>query len=375
MKLTKSLFLAFAGLGLFACSNEDVADNGGIQGTGMVEVTIQSPSTRSVQGSTSGSSVIVGGNITVEVYSGDILQGSEVIERNPSDSDGKTNYTVQIYGVTSPDKVVAYCNDGKAVNDAAAISITDSRLQSEPESIPAYAEATLSESDINGEMENTSDGKVYKRYTKSLALQIPVARIELDGLKHKAHDADNTEEASCKFDELFINGVYLNNIYATKNAAAVTNTYSWNESSTVESENFPILYDIIGELGKGVSFLSADGNFPTFPQEDGKAFAYNFFAGTDKEVPELKIYFNEATAASSDKPVTSPRYAIVKSYKNESGPIEHFVPGTIYRITNVELMDKNIGPNEGGETVYGVEVTVTEATWSVTDIEAVWEEQ
>ena len=32
MKLSKSLFLAFAGLGLFACSNEDVVENGGIEG-------------------------------------------------------------------------------------------------------------------------------------------------------------------------------------------------------------------------------------------------------------------------------------------------------------------------------------------------------
>ena len=28
MKISKSLFLAFAGLGLFACSNEDVTENG-----------------------------------------------------------------------------------------------------------------------------------------------------------------------------------------------------------------------------------------------------------------------------------------------------------------------------------------------------------
>ena len=40
MKLTKSLFLAFAGLGLFACSNEEVTDNGGVQGGADVTVTV-----------------------------------------------------------------------------------------------------------------------------------------------------------------------------------------------------------------------------------------------------------------------------------------------------------------------------------------------
>ena len=43
MKISKSLFLAFAGLGLFACSNEDVTENGGIQGVADVTVKIDLP--------------------------------------------------------------------------------------------------------------------------------------------------------------------------------------------------------------------------------------------------------------------------------------------------------------------------------------------
>lgn len=42
MKISKSLFLAFAGLGLFACSNEDVTE-GGIQGNSSVTVKINLP--------------------------------------------------------------------------------------------------------------------------------------------------------------------------------------------------------------------------------------------------------------------------------------------------------------------------------------------
>lgn len=41
MKISKSLFLAFAGLGLFACSNEDVTTENGIpSGKGAVTSTI-----------------------------------------------------------------------------------------------------------------------------------------------------------------------------------------------------------------------------------------------------------------------------------------------------------------------------------------------
>lgn len=372
MKFSKSLLWAFAGLGLFACSNEEVVPEGGsIQGMGMVEVTVKSPSTRSVQNAATGNTVIVGGDITVEVYSGSDLQKSATISRSNPDVDGEESYTVQIFGVTNPSKVVAYCNDGKDVYEDTDIAITDLRLQSAPESIPAYDEETLSTTDINGEMENPTDGKVYKRYTKSLALEIPVARLELSGLKHKAHDGDNSEEPSCKFETLLINGVYLNNIYATKDAASATNTYSWNENSTQGTGNFPILYDVIGDFGVGSDFL--DGTL--FP-ETGKAYAYNLFAGAGKALPELKIYFNTATAVPGGDPITSPRYAVVKSYKDSEGEqITEFVPGTIYRITNAELMDKHIGPNEGGETVYGVEVTVEEATWSVMDTTAEWVDQ
>lgn len=363
MKMNKWFMLGMVGLAFTACSNEEELGNGNIEGAGMVEISIQSPATKSVQTGTTSNTVIVGGTITVEVTHNGNQTMMQTIPRDQTDGDNKTEYTVKFYNVINPTKVVAYCNDGKAVYEDEDIAITE--LQDEPQSIPAYAEATLSAADINGEMENTEDGKVYQRYTKELALQIPVARLELKGVKHV------DEDVSCKFATLTINGVYLNNIYATKDVATATDTYSWNESSVKDQGNFPILYDVVGTFGTGEDFKSGTA----FPTETGKAFAYNFFAGEGKELPELKIYFNSATASSVDDPVTQPRYAIVKSYKKDNQPITEFTPGTIYRITNVELDDKYIGPNESGETVYGVEVTVEEATWSVTDITADWVEQ
>lgn len=59
MKLTKSLFLAFAGLGLFACSNEDVTDNGGVQGNSSVTVEINLP--KILNGSRSGEGIAASG--------------------------------------------------------------------------------------------------------------------------------------------------------------------------------------------------------------------------------------------------------------------------------------------------------------------------
>lgn len=54
MKISKSLFLAFAGLGLFACSNEDVTENG-VQGEASISVKISDPAlSRAVVDYTSG---------------------------------------------------------------------------------------------------------------------------------------------------------------------------------------------------------------------------------------------------------------------------------------------------------------------------------
>ena len=61
--------------------------------------------------------------------------------------------------------------------------------------------------------------------------------------------------------------MYLNNIYATKDAAAATDTYSWNEKSTEGGANFPILYDVVGDFGTGVDFKGGT----EFPHERGSA--------------------------------------------------------------------------------------------------------
>ena len=45
------------------------------------------------------------------------------------------------------------------------------------------------------------------------------------------------------------------------------------------------------------------------------------------------------------------------------------------RITDVKLDDKNIIGDEEGNTLYGVDVTVKEAQWSIETITGQWEEQ
>ena len=48
--------------------------------------------------------------------------------------------------------------------------------------------------------------------------------------------------------------------------------------------------------------------------------------------------------------------------------------GHVYRITDVQLEDKNISGGEGGDELWGVTVTVREAAWQVETTYADWAE-
>ena len=67
----------------------------------------------------------------------------------------------------------------------------------------------------------------------------------------------------------------------------------------------------------------------------------------------------------------TPRYAIIKKYLKNGQEI-NLENGHIYQITGVKLDSDNFIPNEEGEDIYGVVVTVTEAVWTVESIGAEW---
>ena len=108
MKLSKSLFLAFAGLGLFACSNEDV-ENGGIQGDASVRVHISTDALASRVG-----------ELTLETEDVEIQEITLTLtasvggkEAGPFTSIEEANEYV-FTGVRGPQKLAVSINDGKA---------------------------------------------------------------------------------------------------------------------------------------------------------------------------------------------------------------------------------------------------------------------
>lgn len=384
MKFSKSLLWAFAGLGLFACSNEEVVDNTQLpDGVGAVTINIVSPSmSRAIVDGTTATSVPVTGNVTISL---EATTGSGSIDLSTEELAEQSSVT--FWNVKEPKKITVSMNGGKASYVGEAPTI----FTSAPAGVPAYGEVgqnaiTLSSTTSSPGKEgganyetgaNSGDeNKTYQLYTASVTLAIPVARLEVSGIQHIT---DTHAATACAYNTLTIAGVYLDNVYAT--GAGVTYASGAFPCAT----GAPTDYSYDGTHGTGTAailkdaatvtdFLTAN---QTWPETAGKAYAYYFYGADGAgNLPIFKIYFNQSEAKDATHPLPAPRYAMITSYKqtaeNGGAQITKFEPGHIYRITSAKLTDENIIGDEGGNTLYGVEVTVEEAEWAVETIDADW---
>lgn len=348
MKFNKFFMLAVAGLAMTACSSDEEVGNN-LSGNGVVEVKIAAPQLRALVDATPGTNgapVKVEGQITVKLTA---TKGSA--EKTVEIKDGVVQ-PVKFYDVQGPSKVEAWVNGGNT-NGIGQTNIDEQAMQVLPKNIPAYGSSSTI--NLTGKTE-TSDGKKYEMYGATVQMNIPVARLEISNIKHVDKD-----QASCKYSKLSIDGIYLDKVSPTLGVSAVD--YSW--PAVEGGAQLPILRE---EITTNTNFLMPNGIWP----EASKAYAFNFYPNENQQ-PIVKIYFAEATASDEANPVSQPRYAVIKSYNND--PQFKFQAGKIYRITEVNLEDKNIIGDEEGNTLYGVDVTVKEAQWSVVDVTGQWEEQ
>ena len=384
--MNKFFMLGLAGLAFAACNNEEELSNQLSEGTGAVTINIVSPAmTRSVETGTTDNSVTVTGPVTITLAAttggGSItLTEQQLASQN----------SVTFWNVESPTKVTVTMNDGKNSYTSDAPTVFEDVA---PASIPAYGETssftltsgTASPGDKGGSdyetganADGSDNSKVYQLYTAEVQLAIPVARLEVSGIQHVITGTHEVgEDKDCAYKTLTIAGVYLDNVYPTGAGVTYANGAFSCASGT------PTDYSYDGTHGTGIEaiwkdavttttdFLTADAVWPETP---GKAYSYYFFGadGADK-LPKFKIYFDTSAAQDADSPLPAPRYAMINSYKTSDGtPITKFEPGHIYRITSAQLTDENIIGDEGGNTMYGVTVTVKEATWTVETIKADW---
>lgn len=384
MKLNKSFMLAMAGLAMTACSNDDEMGTQLPKGVGAVSVRIVNPSMGRAVGAGHEDAVIVKAKTDVVVALTDD-NGVKTYTFTADAWNSATNRNVKFWNVVNPKSITVTMNGG-VVSYNAEKSVAADDLQ-EVENVPVYGEApkitlTSQVETPNGDYsvgaEAGDKDKTYQMYTATVKLAIPVARLEVGGIKHVAHTGGGDD--NCKYQTLSIAGVYLDNVVPNGDGVKYQDGVFTNASGTAVDYSFDgthgtgdeaILKDAINEENK--NFLASGAQWPTV---EGQVFGYNFFGCEAAKMPKFKIYFNESVSANPDSPLPAPRYAMITKYKNADGTedLNQFEPGKIYRITGAFLDDKNIIGDEGGNTTYGVTVTVEEAQWTPVNITAEWQE-
>lgn len=415
MKMNKFFMLGLAGLAFAACSNEEEVVNDFPNGGGAVSIQLVNPSV-STKGlaEPSSNTVPITGTITIDLYDNQTTSVSQTMSFDASEIDASTVLT--FWNVTAPRKIAVSINNGTA--DYANVDITT--LQDKLANIPAYGETTkftLTDEMKSPNLANEHDAatgtgnkheqganagddkKQYQIYTAKVTMAIPVARLEVSGIHHKSHpqQADpGTDE--CEYKTLTIKGVYMDNLYTKGGAYQENNTstetdgfyksyfangsvlqdYCWNADDETLNLGTGITAILKNEItagnADGENFLAEGSSWPKDTAEgDEQVFAYNFYPAAGNDMPKFKIYFDKSEGSDATNPKPAPRFAMITKYKTTTGDLAAFEAGKIYRITNAELVDGNIIGDESGNTLYGVEVTVKEASWTAVDITAEWE--
>jgi hypothetical protein len=377
MKLTKSLFLAFAGLGLFACSNEEIADNGGVQGEANVVVRISTNSSRTASDLSESAALAVQG--TAKVYLETALGRLErTITLNGTDQ------TASFEGVRSPGHIWVSVNgyNTEAESLLPEISlVTANSTTNEGLKAPMFADG--GNVSLNSSQWTYDDDS--KTYTGTLAPQHQIARLEFAGIKHAQSGDDACIFQSITFDGLFLNGIKLD----TK-ASSSTSFANWAAVTATEQKTMPCFDKIEG----GADFLTHGTSAVTYPKEEvGECYAYNIVGG---DCPVLTLCFSNISLVDPDSywPTGKLGYATVSKYKAKGSDIKghekdfgatavsdesayyeitKFPAGYIYQVTSLPIEDKNIGTTIDGEPV-NVVATVQIVDWKLVNGQVEWTE-
>ena len=378
MKLTKSLLLMCASLGLFACSNEEIPGNGSkIEGPVDIAVKINLPSglsTKTEAIPTTDKKVTVNVlHVTLKRSNGDDL--TQTI-KNPTVTNNAC--TVTFTNVEGPQSLSVEINKGtydeendiyKENQPLTGLNIKDIQTANAPMKGEVTSDKFMIETDENG----------ISQYKVNVTMEHEMARLEFSNISHK----DNTQE--CKFSSATLSGVLLNNINlgSIGNGASKTN---YTDADFVNNSVFSKENPWDGNLNFD-KFLT---NESSIPGED-KCFAYNILP-VENDLPILTVYFtNVKVTPKTDGntniwPASGRGYAIVSQYKLDSSDnavkaafgveddnniIKKFPAGYIYQVTDLQIADENIHTTPEGNGIDLV-ATITVTPWETANGTVEW---
>lgn len=379
MKISKSLFLAFAGLGLFACSNEDVTENGGIQGVADVTVKIDLPG---LTGSRA-----VGAYTSSEAVNPDYISITLDAAQGGTTKSGK--YSDLVFGGVCTFEGV---QDPKSLTVEINTKTGEGYVTDVPYgTIQELNQIAVANTRMTGSTNTFVAGD--NKYTATVTMDHTMARIEVGGIKHAAHS-----DGKCKFSAGNLTGVMLNNI-VLENDDDVAKVYNESEIDNYFGSSFqPGLWDKL--TADNQFFPNAAGPFPANSGETAQCYAYNIYPALGAEnLPVLTLYFTGMQAAAgSPVYVGDNGFAFVKQYKVAKSAVDdnatlkealcgesatdlgegfykvvNFPAGYIYKITDLAVPDDAIHTTPDGSGL-NLEATITITEWKIVEGSADWTE-
>lgn len=398
MKLSKGLFLAFAGLGLFACSNEDVNEGGGVvNGPATVNVQLSLPriiadsGSRSgddgldpqdpVSGTTGSTTPVVVNKVRVVLHA---AKGGDEINVNlpGTNSNNEINFTdIKFEGVVSPQSIEVFINE-TGEEDITTGKLTIDRINTAGLAAPLYAKVLATDNDDTDGCSFTLDSNKADTYNAHITPAPRYARLELSNITHDMNHSD----AGCRFKQGTLLGVYLNDLQTAESGGAHTSV-TWGEVHT-DTYPSPTWSEADNEDN---SWVKSGTVWP----KGGNCYAYSVFNKPQTVVAMNNVVLNEGfLQAGWDQDSNDVWYAVITKYVvsnasgltsedrtkygiNEEGEITVFKAGNIYKITNIAIPDAawTLGDGENPPTPptdVTVIAKVTVLPWTIVEGTVSW---
>lgn len=336
MKISKYFMVAAASIMMFGCAkNDDVAP--ALEGKVALTLNFVSPTSKAEGAGTEGEEgvdkIAVGySTFDVKVTGSTVNYASQGTDLGDGWQQFTAGSTPTVY-VEDPTLVEVRINGGK---NSYAFTDLEGLQSTEATAMAAYG----STGKFTRESEGTTEvgGVTYDLYRADVTLSIPVARLEVSGIQH----VDNGEK--CEYSALSLDNYTVRGVPSTV-------TYNTGFAAGTGTENFVEQINVSDFLTTGVTYPTTDGN------------VYGCYI-LPTQAPMLQFVLT----GTIDGYITNEnRYATVKTINGTPYEDFSFEAGKIYRITDVQISDDDMGSSEDGETAIALNIHVDVDDWDIVD--------